>query len=136
MGALDSCYALNTGVWNFIGTLFEAAYRSASVSLKDGTLWLSGGVGLDEEPISACETINSAGGIDPFQVELPIPLAAHCTAMVADWTIAIVGGYTTNETLSDRVWLFDIETKIYTEIASLSAPRTGHVCQVVDKGIK
>ena len=99
---------------------------AAAVALKDGRIYMAGGVDLTES-----ETTNKAAILDMKSLsnevaeELPAPLYDHIAALLDDYSESgkvIVGlGTKDDESLNEMVWVYDPESDEYATI-NIGAP--------------
>lgn len=55
---------------------------------------------------------------------------------VAESKIVFLGGRTTGNEIVNDVYLFDAETKEFSQLPNMTAPRAAHVCEVVESDEK
>ena len=61
-----------------------------------------------------------------------MPLSYHCLAKMNDTHAILVGGRLPDESASDRVFVINFSTQVWTEVEPLSEPRDRHTCQMVE----
>jgi N-acetylneuraminic acid mutarotase len=116
--------------WEDASPLLHA--RSAHAVVSDGeTVYALGGTDAEGRPVLAVERFDG----DEWAEETTLPgegLNATAAALV-DGRLYVIGGFeTTTNVATDRVRVYDTQTKEWGEAAALPAPRGGHAAAVLD----
>jgi N-acetylneuraminic acid mutarotase len=110
-------------------------YMAACAVLGDGRLLVTGGYDKPPDKSSGGLVLNSALIFDPSRGQwfdaapMAIPRARHAAVSLADGTVAVLGGLSTNPTAS--VEIYDPRTNTWSVASSLAHPRYDH-CAFVD----
>lgn len=101
----------------------QGSKGSAAAALKDGSLYLSGGYGVDlDEAMDNTMIFNMKALSSKEATKLPYPLYDHSAALLDDGTekgkIVVAFGTLSEESgYSSQIWLYDPEDDKYSELA-------------------
>ena len=121
------------GTWQAAPSMLYA--RAAHAVVSDGAVvYALGGTGVGGKPVLAVEAFDGTAWREVTQ--LPgAGLNAPAAALLDD-EIYVIGGFNTVTNLpSDRVLVFDVRTRAWSEATPLPQPRGGHAAIVVDRRI-
>jgi N-acetylneuraminic acid mutarotase len=105
--------------WHQVGAL-PIPVRYTATALDGGFLWLFGGES-DHRMRDAVQRIDLTTGEVKVVGRLPRPLG-HASAMVLGDRVLVVGGRTSSDVLSDRMWWFDTVTHTFARAGRLPTP--------------
>ena len=90
----------------------------------------------------AVTIVDTMEAFDPFYTKtwtkmpsMPLALAGHCMLQYRD-SLVVVGGTSTAERESERIFSFNITTQVWSELGNLSQPRVGHGCSLIERSAK
>ena len=127
--ATEKCYYLAQD-----GTFHEATfslqtkrYDASSVALPNGTFVVIGGVDYNYNSLKTIEIIDTVNGdVSVPQQTLPEPIRGHCSILVNQNVILIIGGY--SGSWSSKTTFFDLQTLKSTPGPEMSIERYAFGC--------
>jgi N-acetylneuraminic acid mutarotase len=105
--------------WRTIGTL-PVPVRYAALAVTGGSIWLFGGETSGAER-TAIQRIDPATGRAKVVGRLPVALG-HAVALPLGGRVLVAGGRTAPDTVTDRMWWFDLRTHAVTPAGRLPHP--------------
>ncbi len=120
-----------------LGRLVVDRFRSASIVTGNGsTLWITGGYSYHKGYEDSTEWIQVSEDHLSLTasegVKLPEALADHCLVKI-DERLALLYGGESMDIITGHTWTIDLGnlTGGWTQLTSLTTPRSGHICGVV-----
>lgn len=127
----DDCVTFASANQGALKKLIHKRAFGSAVTLPDASLWIMGGKGGEfGEELSSTEIF--VANQEPQEgPQLPVEVAYHCTALIDDYTVILVGGYIAEDLsggFSARSFLFDFINEQWTEIPAMTYYRGSHGC--------
>jgi hypothetical protein len=127
---LDDCFAFTDNTVEANLKLAQPRFDAASVVLNGTTLWLTGGVILDEEILTNSTEFVETTGTRPGP-DLPLEVRGHCLVSLNDTTVLLIGGVlprTSQTTKSKATFYYSTDHMTWTEGPSLKTGRSDFSC--------
>lgn len=130
VGSETGAAAMQSGAWQSAAPMAHARAAHAVVSTGQA-IYALGGTGTGRAPVRDVERFDG----DKWSVVTTLPgqgLNAPAAAVVGS-RIFVIGGFNTVTNVpSEKVLVYDLATRAWSEAASLPAPRGGHATVVLD----
>jgi hypothetical protein len=125
---LDDCFAITDNAIEALVKLTQSRSDAASVVMNGNTLWMTGGVVLEDTVTKSTEFVELTGtrpGPD-----LPLEVHGHCLVSLNETTVLLIGGWLATETRSKATFYYNHDHETWTEGPSLVSERSGHSCSL------
>ena len=128
--ATEKCYYLAQDATFHEATysLQTKRYRASSVALPNGTFVITGGIDQNNNRLKTIEIIDTVNGdVSVPQQTLPEPIRGHCSILVNESVILIIGGKRSGS-YSRKTTFFDIQTLKSTPGPEMRIARSSFGC--------
>ena len=128
--ATEKCYYLAQDATFHEATysLQTKRYLASSVALPNGTFVVTGGIDQNNNRLKTIEIIDTVNGdVSVPQQTLPEPISRHCSILVNESVILIIGGYRSGSVSSKTVF-FDVQSLKSTPGPEMRIARSSFGC--------
>ena len=81
------------------------------------------------EPLKTTEFVKT--DLSTRGPDLPVPMMQHCFVKVDSNLALLIGGETTEKSVLNNVWYYDIQAQAFTPGPPMSSPRRSHACALI-----
>ncbi len=112
--------------WVSSASMNSVRYVAAAAQLKDGKLFVTGGVDTSGSALNSAEIFTEDGWKSNIP-SLPVTIAGHCMVTVNSTTVMVIGG-PLNGQASGKTFYFTFGEESWTEGSKLKNKRAVHSC--------
>ena len=124
-----NCFTYFNGFHQFTSLTHEANFAASVVMNNAEFLWITGGYNSSVTFQSKTQLVFSNGSILAGP-EMPKKLANHCIVALSGTTALIIGGRDEEHNYSNKTFLYDFESKKWSNGSELAIERYRHACAV------
>ena len=127
--ATEKCYYLAQDATFHEATysLQTKRYLASSVALPNGTFVVTGGIDQNNNRLKTIEIIDTVNGdVSVPQQTLPEPISRHCSILVNESVVFIIGGY--SGSYSNKTFFLDLQTLKITPGPEMRIARSAFGC--------
>ena len=124
-----NCFTYFNGFHQFTSLTHEANFAASVVMNNAEFLWITGGYNSSVTFQSKTQLVFSNGSILAGP-EMPKKLANHCIVALSGTTALIIGGRDEEHNYSNKTFLYDFESKEWSNGSELAIERYRHACAV------
>ena len=123
--SFNKCYKYKEGGWQHFVTMIDRRSGAAGI-VYDNALHIFGGFDYNEEtPLKSSEIINEDGSTTEGP-QLPEKIVYHAMASINSTLSVLTGGYSYDDTITDRTWYFSHTTQQFQPGPNLLERRNWH----------
>ena len=130
-GITKLCYSISPSNAEKQCNLTFASQYSSGTRIDDDTIWITGGLGIDNQTLDRTEYVHVSQTENSLGLNFPSAIYGHCFIRIADKTFFLSGGFDGVDTIENKTYILSLEEGgrwQFTPGLEMSMNRYFHAC--------